>query len=231
MELSNFKIRQLVFEVRYDDAFLLWDCAGRTNAELAKIWPGTRLDEASPNQQSIKSDKLSIVTGINSSRVVLICPTTIVQYSDQLAETIKLWIEFLGISEFTRIGTRVIYDREYDSEESVNSAIIDLGLVNYPAAPFFNHKEKPFASDIRLLWKDEVSQTQILIKAERHQLEIGGLPSNPLQKEVRISDHLLVDVDRSTHGLVEVAKFRVSEWMNGVRHLIARDLPKLLKAS
>lgn len=231
MELNDLKIRQLIFEVRYNDAFLLWDCAGQITKELTKVWPGTVLEEVAPNQQALKSDSVSVITGINSSRVMLVQPSTIVQYADQISETLKVWAKFLEITEFSRVGTRVIYSRAYDSEESANRAIVELGIVNYPAAPFFNHKEPPFAAEVRLLWRDDISQTQILIKAERHQLEIAGLPDNLLEREVRVSDHVLLDIDRATRGVVDITKFRVAEWLSGVRHLVSRDISKLFKSS
>ena len=50
-----------------------------------------------------------------------------------------------------------------------------------------------------------------------------------MEKEVRISDHVVLDIDRATQGLVDVNKFRVTEWLSGVRHLISRDVSKLLE--
>lgn len=229
MKLSDFKIRQLIFEVRYADSYLLWDCAGRLHSEIARIWPGTSIQEASPNQQALQGDNVSIVTTIANSRIVLAHPTSIAQYSEQISQTVKVWLKYLEVSEFTRIGTRVIYDRPYNSEDASNQAVVDLGLVNYPQAPFFNHKDKPYSVDIRLLWRDDVSQTQIIVRAERHRLEIGGANQFSMEKEVRISDHVVLDIDRATQGLVDVNKFRVTEWLSGVRHLISRDVSKLLE--
>lgn len=109
MELSDFKIRQVIFEIRYDDAYILWDRAGAVSSDLTRIWPNLKLAEGTPNQQSLRSDDASIQTGIASSNVVLIQPDNIVQFSEQIEETLRIWVASLEINKFSRIGTRVIY--------------------------------------------------------------------------------------------------------------------------
>lgn len=229
MEISDFKIRQVVFEIRYDDAYILWDRAGSIAEEITKLWPGAKITEGAPNKQSLKSDDATIVTGIRSSHVAVVGPNSILQFAAQIEETVNVWVRSLNLTKFSRVGTRIMYARAYDSIESASKAIVNLGLVRTPAAPIFNHKNELHQTDIRLLWQDDVSQTQVIIKPEHYDLEIPGLPDNPAEKQTKTADVMLLDIDRATRGTVELSKFRVSDWLEGVRHLVSRDANRILR--
>lgn len=230
MELSDLKIRQVVFEIRYDEAFSLWDRAGAINRELVKIWPGIRLSEApEPNQVSLKNKDVSIRTGLKTSYVALQQPNNITQNSEQIEATLRLWVKELELSEFSRVGTRVIFTKFYESPASANNAAMSMGLVTYPAPPFFNHKNLPMSAEVSLVWEDGSSQTRIAIKTEHQQLEVDGLPDVQNENIKQTADLLVVDIDRATVGKVGIAKFRATDWIDGVRHLIARDMKRIFK--
>lgn len=229
MEITDFNIRQVVFEIRYDDTYILWDRAGSIAEETAKLWPGVRIVEVAPNQQALRSDDATIVTGVNSSHVAILGPNSIVQFATQMEETVSIWAKFLNLKKFTRVGTRIMYTRPYDSQESASQAIVNLGLVRFPASPIFNHKNELHASDIRLYWQDDVSQTQVIIKSEHYELDIPGLPDKPREKQKKTADVMLLDIDRATRGVVELSKFRVGDWLEGVRHLVSRDAGRILR--
>jgi hypothetical protein len=227
MELSAFKIRQLVFEVRYDDAFLLWDCAGRVHAELAKLWPGSKLVQSEANQQLLKSDDAEIMTGIRQAHVAVIEPSTITKFADQIAETLRIWTSAMNVGKFNRVGTRVIYTRKYSSEEASDQAVMDLELIQHPPPPFFNHKVEPYTGEITITWRDDTTQTRFLAKSEHQSIEVPNL-EKASEKQKQAAHFLIVDIDRATRGTVDLAKFRVREWLDGVAHLISRDVPKLI---
>ncbi|HUX90721.1 MAG TPA: hypothetical protein VMV48_08535 [Gallionellaceae bacterium] len=230
MELSEFKIRQVIFEIRYDNAFILWDRAGGISRDLTKIWPNLKLTEGTPNQQSLRSEDLSIQTSLLTSHIALIQPSNISQFSEQIEETLRIWITSLEIKKFSRIGTRVIYAKTFESEDLAQKAVMNLGLVKYPEAPFFNHKIPPRSSEVKLLWQDDSSQTQIIVKSEHQEVEVGGLSDNPRDKHKKTADVMLIDIDRATRGDVELSKFRVVDWLEGVQHLIARDVKRILNS-
>lgn len=229
MELSDFKIRQVVLEVRYDDAFALWDCAGRVHQELSRLWPGTTLQKVAPNEQLLRSDRVEILTGIKTSRVALLFPASILAAIDPMAETVNLWVTSLNIAKFNRVGTRVIFARSFSSEDAANKAVVDLGLVRYPTAPIFNHKGRPYENEVRIRWQDTVSQTQVLIKSEHQEIEMTIPSEGGEETQKKKLDFMLLDVDRATKGTIQLSKFRTRDWLEGVQHVISRDAPRILK--
>jgi hypothetical protein len=228
MDLSDFKIQQVVFEVRYEEAFILWDVAGRVHRELARLWPGVTLEKSEPNQQFLKGDSAEIHTGIKQSRVALLGPPSITKFNDQLTETFAIWTTLLEVTRLTRVGTRVIFARKFPSIDAASKAVIDLGLIRYPPPPIFNHKTPPYGAQVNIVWQDEEAQTRFVAKAEHQTMEIAVIDA-PGAKETRTSDTMVIDIDRATRGTVELSKLRVAHWMEGVRHVIARDVPRLLK--
>jgi hypothetical protein len=230
MELKDFKIRQLIFEIRYENAYQLWDCAGVTTQELIEIWPGSTLNDGQPNQQSIKSDKTSLTTGINTSQIVINYPKTIIEYSNQIEETLKVWVKHLKITNFTRVGTRVIYSKNFSDTKLADKAIVDMGLIKYPNLPFFNFTTLPSVSDLRLYWEEENSQTQILLKSEHQQIEVSGFDEQE-ERQINSKHYAILDIDRATKGTIELSKFKAHEWLDGVKHIISRDIDKFLNTS
>ena len=230
MDIDDFHIRQIVFEIRYDNAYAIWDCAGAVTSEIAKLWPGATLGEVSPNKQVLQNDDASIQTTISRAHVALQQPKGITQFADQINKTLKIWINALDIKKFTRVGTRVMYTHQYPTQEAADNAVVSLNLVRYPTLPIFNHKVMPKESEIRILWEDETTQTQVIIKSEHHKMEILGFLDAPREKQEKTADVMLVDIDRAIKGDVPIEKFNTSEWLEGVRHLISRDLNRILNS-
>lgn len=228
MRLADFKMRQIVFEIRYDSTYVLWDRAGAIAKEITRLWPSLELDEGKPNNQVFSDDQVTVSTGLSSSYISIKQPKNILEFAEQIATTTDVWISLLELQRITRVGTRVMYAKEYDTREQAGKAVIDLGLVNFPASPFFNHKEMPKQCDLRLYWEEEGFQTQVIVKPERHELKVvGGLPDRPVEKKRESSDVVLIDIDRATRGTVELSRFYVVEWLKGMNHLVSRDMDRI----
>lgn len=228
MKLADFKMRQIVFEIRYDSAYVLWDRAGAIAKEISRLWPGLELDEGKPNSQSFSDDIVTVNTGLTSSYVAIRQPKKILEFAEQIAQTTDVWVSFLDLTKLSRVGTRVMYGKEYDTREGASKAVVDLGLVKFPEPPFFNHKELPKQCDLRLYWEEEGLQTQIIIKPERHELKmVASLPGRPIEKKREFSDAVLLDIDRATRGTIELSKFDVAEWLKGINHLVSRDVDRI----
>jgi len=228
MNFADFLIRQLTFEVRYDDSHLIWDVAGRITRELLDIWPGLKLEEGKPNQQVLKGQKLQVQTGIRTSHVMLFHPKTVVQHSEQIASTLKVWTSFLELNKLTRIGTRTIFTKEYKSEEEADKAVVELNLVRVPEGPVFNCHSGPTQMGLNVRWNDDLTTTYLSIGSERRVYEIDG-PADFYDEAKKVTKNAcLIDIDRATLKPLELSKFDVRQWLEGVQHVQSRDIPKFL---
>lgn len=230
MELNDFKIRQVIFEIRYNSAYILWDRAGVLARELSLLWPGLELLEGEPNQQVFNCGNARISTKIDNAHIAITAPRSITQYAEQIEESVKLWTDLLELEKYTRVGTRTIFAKTFESADAVNAAAVSLRLLRSPNPPFFNHKSPYSSYQLKMYWDDEDSQTQISIRPEHQVMEISGFfVADDEVKETRTSDALILDIDRAAKGEIDISKFRTSEWLEGVRHLINRDINRFLK--
>lgn len=230
MNLASFRIRQVTFEIRYDSAYLLWDVAGSIAREVSGIWPGLGVEEAKPNQQILVGPGVRIQSGFDRAYVIVSAPKSVTQHYEQISETYKLWTTLLDIRVLNRVGTRTIFVREYDSEDAANRAVFELGLVRVPEGPVFNHRSAPTSAGITLRWRDDSNATTFLsMHADKQTLNVEAHGEFADQSKAIEKNFLTIDVDRATREPIDLAKFNVQQWLEGVQHIQSRDIPKFLE--
>lgn len=228
MKFADFKMRQIVFEIRYEPAYVLWDRAGAIAKEIKRLFPSVELDEGKPNKQVFSDDLVTIGTGVDSAYIAVKQPKNALEFAEHIASITDVWITFLELRKLTRVGTRVMYVKEFETSEQCGNALVELGLVRFPAPPFFNHKGSPKQCDLRLYWEEDGFQTQLILKPERHELKVAaGLPDRSVERRLESYDVVLLDIDRATRGTVDLSKFYVVEWLKGINHLVFRDVDRL----
>ncbi len=227
MDFSDFYLRRLIFEIRYDQAFVLWDRAGGIARRLTTLWPGLKLAEGVPNHQVLKGQNVDISTGLGASHCILFRPQSFIEHVEQMNKTLAIWVEELEIEKFARIGTRAIYSKDAKSEDEAGAMIAGLALLNIPQS-VLRHQTPAHAALVRLNWRDDAVTTQVLIQAEKQTMELDAAREVPGWDEKREVFRINFDVDRATRGDTERSKFRLSDWLEGVRQTIARDANKLL---
>lgn len=228
LEFAQFKLTRLVLELRFDAAYLLWDRAGAIFTRLALMWPGTKLAEANPAQQVLKGENIHLVTSLQSVRLILFRPTTIMQRAAAIEQTVKVWVEQLELQEFTRVGTRCLFNRSYESEEAANGASVEAALVATPRSPIFGFRTPVSATETVVVWKDQDLVTRLAIKPEHKRLQFSDVEDFPEEKIDRTLHSVLIDFDHATAGKVDATKFRTQDWLKGVQHIIHRDMPRYL---
>jgi hypothetical protein len=232
MKIIEFTIRQVVFEIRFEEAYEVWDRAGQINREFSELWPKIQLSEAEPNKQILKSDEVQLHTGLRSCNIALLFPKTIAPNpanERRVSETFRVWRNALGFSKLTRVGTRVIMAKSFSSGNDAEQAIMSLGLTKTPKPPIFNHDTDPAWVDVRLHWQDEATSTQVRVHPEHHETEIKDPAGDPAKREKRTTYSVVIDMDRATRGSTDTGKFDVVQWLKGVQHLVNRDLTRLIE--
>lgn len=228
MRLEDFELYQLVFEIRYEDAFEIWDRAGQVHRELCRIWPGIKLTETGPNQQLLRSPEVQLQTGIRTSHVMLFSPSTILKREEHIVDTYEVWRSALELTELKRVGTRAIYRRRYASEKEAGKAFIMLGLAKSPEQGMFQHTDPPIGGEVRLQWKSDAVHTMFSAKTQQQTLEVQPLPEFGKAGEKLSRDDLLLDVDRATGKPMSVSQFDANEWLKSFSRFCLKELPRVL---
>ena len=230
MKLDDFKIESITIEARYENAYAMWDAAGSCTKAISKIWPGTTLKKAEPGEVALESSGLRVLTGLSTSHIIFRQPKGFEQHAEAISQTFQQWNRILEISEYTRLGCRVIYEKTYETPELANEAILNLGLINFPTKKIFNiettNNQNSF--DVRYILGDNRSGAAVRVYPNSTTVDIDTRGTMPELDRKHTKHTLSIDIDRYTKQAIPAEAFKVTEWLKGTAHLIRRDLPQLL---
>lgn len=233
MILDSFKTHTLVFQLRYAEAFLLWDRAGAIARAMAVIWPDLKLNEGAPNQQVLSSPVCQINTAL-SQATITIRGDGVLQSAPlrKIFETFEVWRSHLELTDLTRLSARVVFVKSFDEVAEANRSLLELNLIRMPNEKVFDQPidSEKNGAEITYRFEDEKSFAFVRIRSEKRTMDIKGdsdFMTEPLTKSIC---RLLIDFDRGSVGVIEAKKINISEWFKGYLHVMRRDIDKVLVA-
>jgi len=226
VKLSDLALRQVAFELRYTPAYLLWDRAGAVHTAALQKWHSLRVIRAEPGVTVFRLPPSSQIT-------VTLERTTVETYKPDanLLEFIELshfytenLVRELGVSEFLRIGTRLIYAKTFPTIEEASQAILETRQVNVPAGKHFNIEGKGLYPEYTLRWEGEKTAVAVRLRAVGQKVEFDA----PFAVEEIASVHTerfdaIFDVDHFTGAATPAGQFRCKDWIQQAVHLTRRD--------
>ena len=234
MILDSFKLETVVTQLRYADAFELWDRAGAISRRLITIWPDLKLIEGIPQRQSLRGKGVDIQTGITQSTVTLSGPKSLEQGKiQQLKDTFEVWREVLALDSVKRISTRATYSKEFPTLKEANAELFALNLARWPTSKVFDQPVDTERNGLEILYRfeDQNSFSLLQLKAERLEFNVDLNPEWVDEPEIRkVKSRMVIDFDRGLLGTVSAEKFRMDDWIKGFQHILRRDIEKVIKA-
>lgn len=234
MILDSFKTHNAIIQIRYADAFLIWDRAGEINRHISKIWPGVKITEGVPQQVTLTGEGVKIQTGIDKSSITVSGEHALGQLKvRQICDTFEVWCKELEIDELSQVSTRVTYSKDFESLKNANAELLALNLVRWPDTMVF---DQPLESDrngleVQYRFEDESSFSVLKLKAEQLKYEVDLDPNVFNDPKIRkVINRMTIDFDRGLLGAVAAGKFRMDEWLKGYQHILRRDIEKVIKA-
>lgn len=235
MILDSFKLDNVIVQLRYAEAFELWDRAGKISRQLCDIWPDLKLVEAGPQQQVLKGPGVEIQMGLAQSTVVLVGAKALEHRKvEQIKQTFEVWRQDLTLSRVDRVSMRVTYAKEFPSLGEANTELIGLNLAKWPTVKVFDQPMESDRNSVEILYRfeDENSFSVLRLKTEQIKYEVNLDPAFVEHPEIRKSkSRMIVDFDRGLLGSVSADKFRMDEWIKGYQHILRRDIEKVTKGS
>jgi hypothetical protein len=214
------------FELRYDQAYLLWDKAGAIWQDIRKANPNIKLREAGPAkvvmtidrrfQLTIELDKLNIS--------VFTPPSSMDDFIDLCMSVVRTSVHTLEIPLFSRVGLRVIYRQNFKSRAEASNALISTKMMKIPEGKHFGIEGEPRLPHYSIRWEGDKLGVQVIVQAQERKIMVepalGETIVEPIEKDVF---ELVFDTDYSTIGTVESGQFRASEWITNGMRVIRRD--------
>ncbi len=233
MILDAFKLQTAIIQIKYREAFELWDRSGTISRRLCDIWPGLTFVEAHPQQQILNGKNVNIQTNFTRATVTLLGERSLAQRKiEQVDKTFKVWRELLDLDELLQVSMRVSYSKEFPSMKEANAELFALNLAKWPNIKVF---DQPIESDLNGLeiqyrFQDESSFSVLKIKAEQLKYEVDLDPNFVEESEIRKTiNRIVIDFDRGLLGSVSAEKLRIDDWIKGFQHVLRRDIEKVIK--
>lgn len=230
LNLDAFKLFQATFEIRYDEAYLLWDKSGEIWSAVSQEWPNLKINKAEPNNTTLSVDNFQFSATLDKSYVIDLKPTSsLSEFISRTDKFIKIICNALKIKQFNRLGFRLIYVKRYPDKESVSKEMLDLNLFKIPGEKCFKIDGKLSLPKYSYNLEDDASAVRVSLEARETKVDIDEHPSIEEMKPLHlIKQELVYDIDYSTVGKVSIGQLDVKEWLNQIYHLIKRDSNKVL---
>ena len=226
MDISQFNLHSVNFELRYDHAYLLWDKAGAIWHDIRKANPNVKLREAGPAKVIMTIDRRFQLT-IELEKLyiaVFTPPSNIDDFIDLCVSVVRTSVRTLEIPLFSRIGLRVIYRLNFESREEASNALISTRMMKIPEGKHFGIEGAPRLPHYAIRWEGDKLGAQVIVQAQERKIlvepALGETIVDPIEKDLF---ELVFDIDYFTIGTVEVGQFRASEWITNGMRVIRRD--------
>lgn len=229
LTLSDFKLFQSVCEIRYENAYLIYDRTGQIFHQIRPKFTDLRVLSAVPNQSGFQSSEGNFALELNASRFTSTKPDSKLETFGQHCKIyFDAVISNLDIKVFTRVGLRLFFRKEYRTLGEAKDALTSLKLTNLGIIENFGLDEPP--SECMYRW--EGSQTGVLLrsKAESGKIDLVLPPEleapNPeIHKEII---GLVLDADYYTVAPVDRGQWNAEEWIHSSSRHVKKGIDEIL---
>ena len=229
--LSDYNLDNYAFEVRYANAYRLWDNAGKIGEILAQRFKDVKLNKGEPALISFSLNR-TVTVEVRLERLNIIHhnpPSNYSRETDDLEWLFEGLIEILNVKEITRLGTRLLFKKLFNDKAGMeryfrkylNSKAVDLKL--------FNVNPEYIMPTLNIQVEDEELgyHFRFLGKVEHLNFDLG-----PAVKDIDPIDqdkcYAAIDIDIYTMKVLEMRSVKVASWMDTVTRVIRRDTDKVL---
>ncbi|BCZ78515.1 hypothetical protein PTKU64_21900 [Paraburkholderia terrae] len=232
MILDQFTLHSVIIQTVYEDAFILWDRAGDIARRMSKIWPGLKLVEGQPNQQTLTAPGVQILTGFRTSTFTMRGPKALDQTRvRQITDSYSLLRDSLELENLQRVSARSVYVKKFQNLKEANNAVAALGLLKWPSERVFDQPTDTDMNGAEILFRfeDKTSFTFLRLKAEELKFEAELDPEFFDEPIKRSEPRMVIDFDRGLLGTIDARKLRMDDWLKGYSHVLRRDIDKVLR--
>jgi hypothetical protein len=126
LTLEDFSIDVLSFELRYDNAYLLWDRAGALASRILEHEPRFRFLTAQPNSQTFETDDVKLTVELGLLRVFSRGSSAHQKLTSTAQAITDAATEILNLTSFSRAGYRSIYKRTFPDKAAAIKTLSPL---------------------------------------------------------------------------------------------------------
>lgn len=234
---DDLAIFNAAFEVRFDDAYLLWDKSGALWSEVAAAFPELTRQHAEPTRVVFAS----IGAAVERELTVEIGRMGFVEYNPdrqlkRFANAVDRFVEIvksqLRPERYQRTGLRTIFRKEFTKAEEAAEQLLAMGFHQALVAPekLFGVPGPSVQPELALRREDGKNGFAIRLRAETQKIELPPVPGWPgLGLPITKTRHWLVlDVDCYIQSAISADALSTEDWILQTAHVIKRDCAEVL---
>lgn len=234
LKVDDFQLVRAVCELRYEEAYLIYDHAGLVFQSLRRKYPTLSVDQSVPNAIQMTSDEATFVLETAQCRVAADRLFTRPESLSALCETFfDVVATLLEINVFSRVGLRTIFVKH---AKDIDSSVTELNSLKLSeiAGREIRFGASNQIKELMLKWEGTELGATFQLKAETAKIVRGKLPpeiepsqsdTKPLTKEAH---YLKLDVDYFTLAPVERSQWNASSWIPQATRNVKKESDKIL---
>jgi len=229
LSADDFKLYRGVCEVRYEDAYLIFDRTGIVFQRVRESFTNVEVMNASPNGSTFNSAEGRFGLEVAQSRFTADKPDHSLEgFSTHCKKYFDIVTDCFEIQVFKRIGLRTFARKDFESVELAETALSSIGLLNVEVKQRFGAADKP--NEIIIRWEGKDIGALFRLKAETGRIDLV-LPPELEMPEAEIHKRitgLVIDVDFYTIKPVEKAQWDPISWIPQSIRTVRREVNAIL---
>jgi len=230
--LGDFAIDSATLEVRYKQALLLWDSAGVLWSTLRGGFSNLDLEQVQPIAvTALANQRFALAVELERASITDLTPARSLDDVGGVATRfVDTVVECLALSEFVRVGCRLMFVKEVDEKSEAAAILLSGGLMRSPEDGRFGVKEAvPVGAEYQVRFEGAATGALLRIRTEEKKAEIKGHPSVPEVKPFkRVATRVVLDLDYYSTVPVKRGQLDPRRWVDETLHVARRDLPRYL---
>lgn len=230
---SSFRRKQIAYELRYDNAYLLWDRTGWIWTHLKSHVGNLTTNTVSPNRTVFFADgRYSLSVSLDRASIIDERPEA---SADSTFELITAFSEIvlsgLEVAILTRAGTRFQYSIECRNLNEAKNIVNSMHMTVNPNKKLFNIEPASIAPAYKVEVNDGALGYIFQAYAQELVLQLEPLPdiiSLIGAAEKKVTSQFVIDIDFMTKNPLPVESFDAKTWLSGWQKAINRDMDAML---
>lgn len=222
LTFDDFSIDLLTFELRFDNAYLMWDRVGTYWTRLQATIPDLKLLSVQPNQQTMETKDAQIVLDLGLLRVSTRGPKAFALMTDYSQLVYQTGCDLLELSTFTRVGYRSVRTKVYKDKSLALAEVASFGPKMSCHALGDNAHEVSFNLTGR--FENDSSGLNATLKVEQREVKINvpweALPH--LENFTKNETVAYLDADFYTIGTTSRDALSADIWLRQADKLVKR---------
>jgi len=229
LSIADFKTVSAVCELRYENAYLIYDRTGQVCQEAKASYTKCNIMSAIPNQTIFQAEEGAFVMELSQCRFSTNKPdTSLEKFAGHCKSFFDSVTRNLEVKVFTRVGLRIVFRKEFKDLGDAKAALNSLKLVNLQAEERFGAAPTPH--EIVFRWEGGQVGAMLRLVAESGKINVILPPELEAEKsEIHKSfNGLTLDVDYYTVAPVERSQLDATAWILRSARTVKKNLDTIL---